>query len=277
MARLIERLKENGDVWIHIDRKTWSQYDWRFLAMARYRAFVDHRYRVWWNHISQVQETLHLLERASRFTAYDYYVLLSGQDYPIQKMEWIRERLAEAAVEQRSFMDWHPIPNPNWTHGGVERFTRRHYKWRTRTWRIPGYPSPLPARLAQWMMRPLKGPGGLALYGGWQWWALHGSSVTQLLSRPAQLRRLLRYFSTVNHPAESFFQTALMNQQLPGPVSCFNISRFHFSKDRSGVTVLLRERHWDDLIESGAWFARKFDESPDSQQLRQRIDRELLS
>ena len=75
-------------------------------------------------------------------------------------------------------------------------------------------------------MRPLKGLGGAILYGEWQWWALHRSAVTQ----PAQLRRLLRYFGTVNHPAESLFQTALMNKQLPSSVSCFNINRSYFFK-----------------------------------------------
>ena len=65
---------------------------------------------MWWNQISQAQETLFLLERALRAAEYDYSIFQSGQNYPIRKMDWIRDRLAEAAVEKRSFMDWHPIP-----------------------------------------------------------------------------------------------------------------------------------------------------------------------
>jgi PAS domain-containing protein len=74
-----------------------------------------------------------------------------------------------------------------------------------------------------------------------------------------EVERLRRFYRHTFIPDESFFQTALVNSPLSGAI--VNDSR-RLIEWNPGV-VTLTEQHRDLMLESDAWFARKFDERLD--------------
>lgn len=84
LARLVAQLRSSAeDIFIHIDRKVAIGLFERTLGEGVH--FVAKRVPVYWGDYSLVAATIHLLEAAlARPTQYDYFILLSGTDYPLR-------------------------------------------------------------------------------------------------------------------------------------------------------------------------------------------------
>ena len=84
LAMVIERLKaDNHYFFVHVDKKTKNYKD--FLSLSSdHVIFSRKRYKVNWGSIEQVLLTLELIHTAeSKGIQFDYYHLISGQDYPV--------------------------------------------------------------------------------------------------------------------------------------------------------------------------------------------------
>lgn len=100
--RLINAL-QYGDVfdfYIHVDKK--SSID-KSIACSNNVVVLpdDKRVNVLWGDITQVEATLSLI-RATYGKHYDYYWLISGQDFPIKSPEYIVEYLSQNSENNNS-------------------------------------------------------------------------------------------------------------------------------------------------------------------------------
>src|SRR5437868_6775920 len=91
LQRLINAL--DGDhcrFYIHIDKKS------KMPALKGQNIiFTKERVRVYWSSFSEVTATLNLLRMAIKDRDNDYFVLLSGVDYPVKSNSLIVERLSQ--------------------------------------------------------------------------------------------------------------------------------------------------------------------------------------
>lgn len=247
--RLINSLKGPGTSFIiHIDDS--ADIDEFICTTAGNSArilFVEDRVSCLWGTFSIVQATINsLIFIQSNVKEADRVVLLSGQDYPIKSRQYIDDFFA--AKPAAIFMNYFTIPYENWSMGGVFRF--------------PNFE---------------KVNAFMTIYGGSQWWSMPMDVVREVLLLCDKYPVFGRYFSKVNIPDESFFQTLIFNAGDAVSHHIVNDNlKFTFWDLPDNNRSILNIHDFDLLKESKGLFARKFDEKMDDAILN-KIDVEFLS
>lgn len=91
LGRMIERLDDGASkFFIHLDAKTPIEPFAACLEGGHIR-FIEPRERCVWGDFSIVRATIHLMEAASKEQG--FFILMSGQDYPIQSQGYINDFL----------------------------------------------------------------------------------------------------------------------------------------------------------------------------------------
>lgn len=256
---------------IHVDRKSDIQ---DFSALGGDKIFFcEQRIPVYWGEFSIVQATLLLTQEAlERPEGYDYFVLLSGSDYPLRSGKYVRAFLEDHRGSE--FINLVKMPAPGYPLSKINKLR---------------YPSDKPAR--RFATRALaklgfaqrdskRWLGGLEPYSGSQWWAISRDAVQYIVEFTKLNPQVEEYFRNAFTSDEMFFHTILAN------------SPFR-SRVRKGLTyidwrtpgnhpAMLNEEHlkffeahekvWveDEWGPGEALFARKF--SDDNLSLLDRID-----
>jgi hypothetical protein len=243
-----------------------------------------------WGDWSLVAATIEAFEHVRRRHDPDWIVLISGQDYPIRRLEeWEHELVTgdcDAVVPADRLGDGRFGLRPRETRDGlVMRYTHRWY-------RLPqlGIVSRLPRRLVRavravwyryiydlqalvtlnelprghgWMLgvRRHRVPWtpAIASYKGEQWAALSRRALAVSLDgEPA--RSWQEYFATTLVPDEAYFPTVLINDRSVR-VRRRQISWLRWNTDVTKPhPVTLDRATLAEAVASGAPFARKFDE-----------------
>jgi hypothetical protein len=222
-----------------------------------------------WGHGSQLLAVLHGL-RELRDRA-DWFVLLSGQDYPLRPLAQIEAGLRGADA----FIQAAPVPPLTWRRGAADEFARRYrMRWRPVA---PGV-----ARLAA-KADPLAHvrtlPGGTSLglrarpplppFHGSDWFTLSRAAVDAVLDAP---RALLDHFLHTIVPTEAYVHTVLANSSLRLHDGNRRHVRFDAGSPNPRVLTLADV---DAALASGADFARKFDDPAVLDELDRRLTSEL--
>jgi hypothetical protein len=207
-----------------------------------------------------------------------YVVFLSGQDYPLRSTRDLGADLAgfDVWAEARALVDEHG--RVTWSEG----LRRYSYRWRHLTnpgrlikgldrvvakvpgVQLPSNPPPLPrlVHLRQrdqvwWGYRDKTGPG-IPIYVGSSWMSLSRLAVLTVLSAPQDV---LTFFRHVPCPDEACFQTILLNAE--GLTFAPDHGRF-IRWDNKENPEILTTRDLEAMVDSGAHFARKFDDQVDA-------------
>jgi hypothetical protein len=229
---------------------------------------------------------------------FDWFVLLSGQDYPIQPLERIEDALRGGGVQ--GYISGVPfgqgVPcGP--TECVVQRpgkpceecVSRYHYRYFALP-RIPGagrltilanslrVDRWLNARQSYIRVRRcfqerlslllgfhVRGPFGPTLkpYKGPQWFSLHREAVRYVLDFAQRNPAYVYHYQRTIIPDESFFQTILLNQSRLR-LSRNNMRFVSWPNPWSSHPEVLVTADLNRLLESGCHFARRFDATVDS-------------
>lgn len=244
--------------------------------------------RVRWGDYSQVELVLRCLKWATQARlAFDWLILLSGQDYPIEPTVRI-ERLLGATRFDGFLEIFDDVKNPWWPREKIRRYCYRYVTF-------PGSAAPLLRPLAHRLndrqtivhikvgqigckvgVRRSKVPfsGSLRCFGGRQWFTLSGSCIRYLCDVVTRNPQLVAHYKRTAHPDESFFHTILLNNSRLN--ICPDNQRFMRWSAGSANPDVLVSRDFDEIVASGKLFARKFDASVDSRIL-DRLDQKLGS
>ena len=107
LARMIKALDNgNSKFFIHLDAKTPIE---PFTAQLEdeHIVFIPERERCVWGDFSIVLATIHLMEAAAKVQNKGFFILMSGQDYPIKPIGELDAFLEENA--QCDFIDYLPL------------------------------------------------------------------------------------------------------------------------------------------------------------------------
>lgn len=258
---------------LHIDRKS-NINDFLFIRGENIY-FSDKRIAVYWAEFSMVEAILILIQQALNGPQnYDYYVLLSGSDYPLRSKEYIHNFLHQHSGME--FISLVKVPNEE---AGVPlskintlaiSSNRPIYKYIVRVCTRLG--------LAQRDYR--KHLGKLEPYGGSTWWALTRDACQYILDFVDKNQSICRYFEKTYTSDETFFHTILGNSIFKPHIQrslmyddwsaghhhpvLINNEHLAFFEAHEKVTVN------DAFVPGELLFARKF--SGDNLELVQRID-----
>jgi hypothetical protein len=225
--------------------------------------------RIEWGHGSQLAAVLRCLRWVRERADFDWLVLLSGQDYPVRPIPQIEAELTAAPVD--AFIRHAPVAPVRLRRGGVDEFARRYgYRWRpvsstrlarldplVQVRRLPsGTYAGFPARLP------------LPVFHGSDWFTLSRRAVETVLAAPPAV---VDHFLHTIIPTEAFVHTVLANS----PLRLANDHRRYavFEPPSAPSPRVFGVADVDEVLASGADFARKFDDLA----VLDEIDRRLTS
>jgi len=272
LKRAIRTLSsEDSSFFIHIDRKSNIE---QFSGIGGENVlFSEKRIPVYWGEFSQVEAIILLLRQAmERPDGYNYFVLLSGSDYPLRSGQYIHAFLEES--RGLDFIDLVKMPAPGkpisrintlrfQSHMPIRRFAVRALA---------------KAGMAQRDYR--KYLGSLEPYSGGTWWCLTRDACQYILDFIEQNPHVTTFFQDTFAPDEALFHTILGNSPF---ASRIRRGLFYTDWSANGAHPAMindqqvaffeaqQKIHLRDIYGSGeVLFARKF--SDDSLDLLQRID-----
>ncbi len=262
LERLVRRLAtDDSEIVIHVDKKAdgraYAKLVGNLADMPAIR-FLE-RHACHWGGFGHVRATLKGIEDLRRReAAYDYVILLTGQDYPIKSNDYIRAFFE--ANRGTSFMAHSALPTRWWSpRGGLDRIEYRHVRLHGRHIRLP---------------RKRAFPPGLRPFGGGAYWCLSRESIEVVSDFVDARADVVDFFKRVDIPDEIFFQTVIMNSEL-GP-TVVNDNLRYIDWTRGVRPAILGVGDFERLKESPKLFARKFDVTQDAEVL-DLIDDHLLS
>lgn len=252
---------EDINFFIHVDKKS-SISD----AIQKRNDIIlvpeEKRIDVKWGQYSQVQATLNLIECACNHGSYDYFLLISGQDFPIVSPKKILEYLS--ADREANYVDLFKSMNNGI--GYPTNYDKRNYiafpRW------IMGRKTVIRVIRRAWVALSggynhtyrifmKKQPKNTHFYFGSQWWCITSGFASYIDRFLKENPEYQKFYANSSCPDESFFQTLLMNS----PYADTRKEYFHYidwSEGKSSPKNLGVE-DFDDIMKSGKLFARKID------------------
>lgn len=299
LERLINILEyPDIDIFIHLDSKCNEQPGIE-LTKKKNIYFLEKRHSCYLFHYSLVEATLEIMQKAYRVKPdYKYYILLSGQDYPIKKISSIVNFLKLSYP--REFIDLTKVKEGTWCHFWGKKCYNQYL--RQKLFDILG--SKLYFSIIGSILRaPVKcivDNVQTLIYGrpidllkkqqlkyaaGSAWWMLTDQSVKYILKKTATNKKIAEIFRFTQVPDECFFQTILadtpfenniksLEQEIryPDPLitrmdrKCSLRFIFDYKNGVStGHPYALTSSEYDMLINSNSLFARKVDLNEDGE------------
>ena len=275
LGRMIERLDDGASkFFIHLDAKTPIEPFAACLEGAHIR-FIEKRERCVWGDFSIVQATIRLMEAASNEQG--LFILMSGQDYPIQSQGYINDFLQ--CNKEFDFIEIEPLEEkwkPKMVKDKLEHYHILHSEERGNSNCYAPFRHCSVFQKVRTLMHLVKGrlsvknfkllcslPKRIApferQYAGSQFWAFSERTFYAVLNYIREHKAALEgYYKYTSSPDEIYFHSVLMNLvakdstiKLKEQITYVN----YFRKNNVFVT-----EDFDKLTsEKGKLFARKFD------------------
>lgn len=205
LKRTIGKLScDDCTFFIHIDQKSSIK---EFSAIGGENVvFSGKRIPVYWAEFSGVEAILLLLRQALESPKIcDYFVLLSGSEYPLRSAEYVRRFLEENRGSE--FMSMVKMPNEA-AGKPISRINAIRFESSRPALRLASR-ALAKVGLAQRDYR--KYLGSLEPYSGNSWWALTRDACQYIMSFVERNQHVAEYFHTAVAPEEMFFHTILGN------------------------------------------------------------------
>ena len=275
LGRMIERLDDGASkFFIHLDAKTPIEPFAACLEGAHIR-FIYKRERCVWGDFSIVQATIRLMEAASEEQG--VFILMSGQDYPIQSQGYINDFLERN--KGFDFIEIEPLEEkwkPKMVKDKLEHYHILHSEERGHSNCYAPFRHCSVFQKLRTLMHLLKGrlsmknfkllcslPKRIApferQYAGSQFWAFSGRTFYAVLNYIREHKAALEgYYKYTSSPDEIYFHSVLMDLvakdstiKLKEQITYVN----YFRKNNVFIT-----EDFDKLTSAkGKLFARKFD------------------
>jgi hypothetical protein len=300
LERLIERLNQpNINFYVHVDKKS-KDLSSVTQNLSKYKnVTVISRYNVNWMGFNMVKSTLDLIQHAlASGINFKYYVLLSGQDYPIKNNEYVNNFFSSHNTDFISYNKLSHLPEP--------------FRDKVRLFHFPDIPYTNPRSLKKIPIL-VKAYYGIYKrfkkympqrsfyknyepYFGSQWFALTHETIKYVLEFIKENKQYVKFMELTEGPDEIFFQTIILNSERKNNLCGYDsyldwlktrkdgelfvqgyssLRYMDWSERGKPKPAVLDSSYYETLKESEELFARKFDEVISADLLR-RIDINLL-
>lgn len=283
VARMLSCLRHSDvRMYLHVDRRVdLHPFEQALGGFGLEEVTLLPRHATPWGGIGAVDAQLGGLERALE-DGCDYFVLLSGQDFPIHPVDRIVERLA--AAPELSHVRHFPLPDERWAYGGRMRteFYTFELFGRMETHIPAGEPKELSWKgtllnhllgFRSALLPERRFPPYVEPYGGWSWWNLSREAaeyVIDFVARHPDYRAFHRHTLSAD---EIFVHSILMGTGFPGAERVANedLRFLEWRPDGKHPRILVSD-DLPDIMASEALFARKFDDGVDEEVIRRLVD-----
>jgi len=242
-------------IFLHVDKKR-NIKDFNEILTLPNVCFIKNRVSVNWGGFSQIEAVVNSFKEVAKISpSVNYINVLSGQDYPIKSINSFHHFLM--SNPGRAFMEFLAFDDP-WVIAAKERFNKYHFsdidffgKYKVEKF----VTSILPKRMF---------PEEFKLVGKSQWFTIDNECLQYILQFISRTKDLYRKFKYSWGADELVFQSIIYNSPLAYKMINNNLRYIDWSENQSSpktITILDKEK----LIESDAYFARKFDIDVDAE------------
>lgn len=253
LERLINRMQHpDFDFYIHLDKKI-DISSFEYLKKIKGVNFIQNRVVCNWGGYSTLQAMINSLKEVfENSISYDFYNLLSAQDYPLKSNDEIYNFLLKNT--EKSFLFFETTAESKWWEGAVNRFQRYHLTDFNFTGKF------LVENIINRVLPKRKFPIPMELYGGRKssWWTLNNDTsgyLINFISREKQLDSFLKFCWGTD---EFVIPTILLNSPFKDNIVNDNLRYIDFSEGKANPKILGTD-DISSMIESDMLFARKFD------------------
>lgn len=302
LQRLVDRLDQpNVKFYIHIDKKTKNLESFRAALSSFSNVTIISTCDVNWMGYTTIDAELDLMKEAyNSGIQFKYYVLMSGNDYPIKSNAYINDFFNSHSTDFISYT------NMNFISEEMKNKVKQ-YHFRDIPFINPRNPKKIPFLVYlyfgshRYLMKLLperKFYNNMEPYFGSQWFALTHATIEYILRFVNDNPGYVRAMKNTDGPDEVFFHTIVMNSVRKTNVYDYD-KYLEWLKVRKGTEVftaglsslrymdwsdrpgkskpaVLEETYFDTLAASKELFGRKFDEK-ESAQLLNKIDSQFLN
>ncbi|MDX2303624.1 MAG: beta-1,6-N-acetylglucosaminyltransferase [Microscillaceae bacterium] len=204
---LIERISgKNKHCFVHIDANT--SYDFEELENLSGLTLLKPSLKVNPDGFSQVRAILGLLNLAISQGQFDYFILLSGNDYPVRSQEFIDFYL-EKNYKQDEYIHIRKMP---YLPAGMSEDQIIHYHFECNRSNPQSFRD-FVCLSAEYVLKSFKFRKKIdfQLYTGSPWWALTQPCVRYILEFVSKNPEFLKIYQMADRPCESFFHTIIAN------------------------------------------------------------------
>ncbi|MCO5934670.1 beta-1,6-N-acetylglucosaminyltransferase [Mucilaginibacter sp. RB4R14] len=278
LHRLISRLNDGkSEFFIHIDKKAdLKQFD-NLNDFGNSLHFLE-RFDSKWGSLGAIQPFLSgLIAIKDSETEFDRIMLLSGQDYPIKSNDEIDEFFVSSPYSV--FINYFPIPNyerwPGSDRGGLYRVDKYYFGLEWYELFSSRFLN-LVSAYVPFLRREI--PNGMKPFTGQTWWNLDTYALNYILNYVAQHPEYLHFHKNTFVADEVFVQMIIGNSTDERLLNSIENSEKRFTiweKVSNPHPVILKVTDFMAIASSDDLFARKFDETVDSEIL-DLIDAKIL-
>ena len=298
IKRLVLRLNTEGtSFFIHIDKKTDNKTYKKIVDELNLfsNVYFLRRYKIYWGDFSIVKATIEGIKEIFKTnTSFDWLILLSGQDYPLNSNSKIQETLRES--ENKLFISHCIYPDEkSEVLGNTTRIDYFHIniynmrlvfpgklaantanKERIKKFILLRYFSLLWSFLVALFPIKRKFIEGFTPYVGSQFWCLSKDCVEYIHNFIQQNTTFVDFFKYVDIPDEIFFQTVILNSKFKERVVDDNLFYIDWKNPNPKSPRVFVKSDFERLVSSSKLFARKFDMARDTDILDM-IDKNILN
>jgi hypothetical protein len=234
-------------------------------------SIIPTRINIHWGGFTMVEATLALMEYAvEHMPNADYYILISGVDYPIRSKAFLRNQLEK----KKEYIDIAPLPVP---YKPMERYEYYYFDYNRRNLKFYN-----PKFLLEILFKKLKikRKAPFPVYAGSQWFALTRGCVQYILKTIKEDTRYVDFFRHTLVPDEAFFQTIVGNSPFLGEAMA-NLTYTDWETPVPPATIESRHIDFlkthimfnDEYGQRYPYFVRKFND--DSKSVLEKVRTEL--
>ena len=248
---------EDIDIYIHVDKKS----NIKLEINNNYNVYIlDNSIDVRWGRFSQVEATLAMFNEVKKSKkSYNYIHLISGQDYPIKNLEYIKKFFSNI---DKQFIDYVKLPYKNLTKHGEDRYKVYYPQW------IIDRPKCLWKRFLRVLYREFvlrtrileRDTSNISeFYYGSQWMSITYGCMEYILEYINNNIKYYNFFKNSIYSDEMFFQTIILNSPFKNKVENNNLRYIDWSENLESPKNL-QYTDIDYALKSDKIFARKINE-----------------
>ena len=250
LEKLVDRFDNDFELFVHVDKRC---HESLANIEGRKQLYLYRTYAVEWGDYKHLLAIIMLMREAYKHTDLQYFHLITGSDYPIVPLSQFKAFCEKHRDE--NYLEHFPLPHSDWgSEGGLNRI---QYWWlRPNSTRSSGAWFTckiinLQRRLG--IKRRFSYFGG-NLYGGGTYWSVSRKAVDVALNYLENNNKYLHRFRHTSIAEEICLPTVWCNSSLP---LTNDYKRYIDWGPDGGNPQTLTEKDYDNIVNSGALFARK--------------------
>jgi hypothetical protein len=246
---------KDDKVFIHIDAKCKEIFDHtktnnKNVVLLKKRVYTN------WAGYSLVNATMSLLETSSK-DIFDYFIILSGQCFPIKSNKYIHEFFENN--KGKIFMDYKELPDSSLSDGGMDKYWYPVFFDQLRFWdnKYRKLINSVLKKTFRLIHYKRKIPVEIKPCFGSQWWAINTLAASFLIDYVKENKKTLKYFKYSWAPDELMIQSIINNSTF----NSITINRpfRYIDWNTNGPPKTLTLTDFEKINQSEFLFARKFD------------------